>query len=330
MTNIKTGVLALAIISAASPASLSAQSAPARAVPVQAAVATPETAPSAEDILQMEQESHRRLTVPVTIQGEGPFQFMIDTGAQATVLSLDLADRLELNDRQSATLIGMASREEVATTSVPGFTLGSRNFTIPIAPLVEGANIGSADGILGLDSLRDQRVLMDFDNNTIAVADADSLGGNSGYDIVVRARAKLGQLIITKATLDGVRVSVIVDTGAQGSIGNPALQKRLRRARTLDTTEMTDVNGVTMSGDVKIGKKLAFGRARLSNFPIVFADSPTFTALGLDGKPALVLGMAELKLFKRVAIDFKSRRVLFELPSGSRIPASAYFRSNGH
>lgn len=318
------GVLALAIMSMAIPASLSAQT-----IPTQTVQAVPETAPSAEDILQMERESHRRLTVPVTIKGEGPFQFMIDTGAQATVLSLDLADRLELFDRKSATLIGMASREEVATTVVPDFTLGSRNFTIPIAPLVKGPNIGTADGILGLDSLRDQRVLIDFDNNTIAVADADSLGGNSGYDIVVRARTKLGQLIITKATLDGVRVSVIVDTGAQGSIGNPALQKRLRRARALDPTEMTDVNGVTMAGDVKIGKKLAFGRARLSNFPIIFADSPTFTALGLDGKPALVLGMAELKLFKRVAIDFKSRRVLFELPSGSRIPESAYFRSNG-
>ena len=29
------------------------------------------------------------MTVPVTIHGLGPFRFLIDTGAQATVLSLD-------------------------------------------------------------------------------------------------------------------------------------------------------------------------------------------------------------------------------------------------
>lgn len=332
MIGIRTTLAPMAAIGAAIIAvtGMIAPSVSAQTVPVQAAQAAAKTSPSAEDILQMESERYRRLTVPVTIKGEGPFQFLIDTGAQATVLSRDLADRLELFDRRTATLIGMASSKEVETTSVPDFSLGSRNFTIPTSPIVEGANIGSADGILGLDSLQDQRVLLDFDASTIAVADADSLGGNDGYDIVVRARAKFGQLIITKAKLDGVSVSVIVDTGAQGSIGNPALLKRLRRARSFGVAEMSDVNGASMSGDVKLGKALSFGRAKLANFPIAFADSPTFSALGLDDKPALVLGMAELKLFKRVAIDFKSRRILFELPRGARVPTSTYFRSYGH
>ena len=274
--------------------------------------AAPETPPDAE-IIDMERERYRRLTVPVSIQGQGPFQFMIDTGAQATVLSHELAEQLALYDRKPATLVGMASSKPIETVMVEDFTIGSRNLTIRTAPLVPRANIGSAYGILGLDSLQDQRVLLDFTENTIAVADADELGGNSGYEIVVRAKRKLGQLIIARARIDGIRVAVIVDTGAQGSVGNLALQEKLRSA-SMGVVQMTDVNGHQMDGDVKIGKNLEIGRVQLSSFPIVFAESPPFEALGLHDEPALILGLSELKLFRRVAIDFKSNRILFDVP----------------
>ena len=165
--------------------------------------------------------------------------------------------------------------------------------------------------------------MFDFANRTIAVADADALGGNRGYEIVVKARRKLGQLIITRARLDGVRVAVIIDTGAQGSIGNIALQDRLR-GRDVGEAQMTDVNGMQLAGNIRIARSVKIGRASINNIPIVFAASPTFEALGLVEEPALLLGMSELKLFQRVAIDFRERKVLFDLPAGS---TSAWMRS---
>jgi predicted aspartyl protease len=289
-----------------------------------AAPAPPTAVPAAPElseveIIQLETERYRRMTVPVTIGDEGPFRFMLDTGAQATVVSRTLADRLALNERSTATLVGMASRREVETTPIDDVGLGSRSFYIRSAPVVEAAHIGGADGILGLDSLQDQRVLLDFVREEISIADADQLGGNGGYEIVVKARTRLGQLIITEARLDGIRVAVVVDSGAQGSIGNLALQQRFRRSRQLGETEVTDINGVVMSGAVKLARDLQIGRARLQNIPIMFADSPTFHALGLADQPALMLGMQELKLFRRVAIDFKTRRVLFDLPPQAEI-----------
>jgi len=278
-----------------------------------AAQAPPPVDPTTE-ILGIDRERYDRMTVPVTIQGQGPFDFLIDTGAQATVLSRTLANRLQLHDRGSATLVGMASSKRVETTPIDDFTLGARSFYIRQAPLVEREHIGGADGILGLDSLQDQRVLLDFDNREIAVADAAQLGGNRGYEIVVKARERLGQLIITAARLDGIDIDVIVDTGAQGSVGNMALLDRLRRNRELADTEMTDVNGHTLAGVVRVARRLELGRASVQNFPIMFADSRPFHTLGLAEKPALILGMSELKLFRRVAIDFKTRRVLFDLP----------------
>jgi predicted aspartyl protease len=279
--------------------------------------AEPAPVPSAGELLALSAERYRRLTVPVTIQGQGPFRFMIDTGAQATVLSRSLADQLALTDRRPATLVGMASRVATETVAVADMQLGSRTFYVRTAPLVDGPNIGDADGILGLDSLQDQRVLFDFQQRSLLVADAPEKGGTRGFDIVVKAREKLGQLIITEAHLDGIAVAVIVDTGAQGSIGNPELLSRLRRARSLGETSLTDVNGIELAGEVRLGRELKLGSARLRNFPLMFADSPTFQVLGLSNKPALVLGMAELQLFGRVAIDFRSRRVLFDMPSNT-------------
>ena len=293
-----------------------------------AAQAPPVDEVLAVEILDLEHERYRRMTVPVMIGGQGPFQFMIDTGAQATVVSRALADRLELFDRRTATLVGMASRRQVETTEISDFALGSRTFFIQTAPVVEGVNIGSADGILGLDSLQNQRVMIDFGAREMTVADAESLGGNKGFEIIVRAREQLGQLIITSARLDGIKVAVIVDTGAQASIGNPALLARLR-GRSLGQSELTDINGVVMAGAVKLGRELDLGRARISNLPILFTDSPSFHTLGLTDEPALILGMEELKVFKRVAIDFQARRVLFDLPRGTGFEGAIRFGGRG-
>ncbi|MBH5321822.1 aspartyl protease family protein [Aurantiacibacter sediminis] len=266
------------------------------------------------DTIGMQIERYRRLTVPVMIGEEGPFNFMVDTGAQATVLSSELAEELQLNDRELATLVGMASTRAVETTMVPDFTLGSRTFTIRTAPIVEGSNIGAADGILGLDTLQGQRVLLDFQNSEMLVAEDFGRGGASGYDIVVRARERLGQLIIHRAEIEGVRTAIIIDTGAAGSVGNLALQHRLRTRQSLQDSVMTDVNGVRVTSQTRIARRLNMGRVQLNNFPISFADSPTFHVLGLADQPAMIMGISELRLFERVAIDFRNNRVLFDIP----------------
>ena len=284
-----------------------------------AAVATEAVGDFGAEVLELQDERYQRMTVPVMINGQGPYNFMVDTGAQASVMSHALADQLQLGNRSTATLVGMASERQVTTAQIDELSFGSGSFRDGTAALVEGANIGGADGILGLDSLANRRILIDFENRVMEVAHPDERASNRGFDIVVRARQLHGQLIIARAVIDGVRTAVIVDTGAQGSIGNPALLRRLRNSRQQADTAMTDINGVQASGVVRIARSLEIDRANISNFAITFARSPTFAAMGLDDEPAMILGMAELRLFRRVAIDFASRRVLFDLPDGVRL-----------
>lgn len=297
-------VASAALVTAATTANLAQDTAGGAPAPV---------APGNIDVLKTTAEEFNRVTVPVTVEGQGPYRFMIDTGAQATVLSRELADQIGVADRKTATLVGMSSRAQTEVAPVMELGLGSRLFYIETVPLVAQDNIGSADGILGIDSLQEQRVLLDFKARTFSVADAGTLGGDKGYDIIVRARRVLGQLVITDAELDGVKVAVIVGTGAQGSVGNLALQEKLR-GRPLDDAHMTDINGDMQTSSVKLAKSISIGRVNVNNIAVAFVDSPTFKELGLDDKPAMVLGMNELRLFKRVAIDFKERKVLFDLP----------------
>jgi predicted aspartyl protease len=269
--------------------------------------------PATAESIALKTRADDRVTVPVTIKGQGPFRFIVDTGAQATVVSNTLADRLGLMIRRPAVLVGMASRQDIQTTEIPEFGLGSRTFHIQVAPLVQSENLGGVDGILGLDSLQEQRVLLDFRKQRILVDDAKRLGGNGGYEIVVKARRQLGQLIITGARINGVATDVIIDTGSQISVGNLSLLARLSRARAVGETTMIDVNGQDLTASVKLGRTLQIGRMRLNQIPILFADAAPFAALGMAHKPALILGMHELSLFQRVAIDFQTRQVLFDL-----------------
>ena len=286
------------------------------------------TLASGTELLELQSETYDRLTVPVMIGTSGPYPFLVDTGAQATVLSRELADSLGLLERRPVTLIGLASRVATHTVSIDGLRIGQRSANIARAPLVDGQHIGGADGVLGIDALQDQRVLLDFEERSMTIATPEEAKDRSGYEIVVRASPKHGQLIIADAQVDGVRTSVVIDTGAQVSIGNQALARRLR-ARTGDAGELFDINGAVARGHLHVADKAKIGKMQLETLPIMFADSPAFAALGLDERPAMILGMRELRLFRRIAIDFGTRRILFDLPSTPAEMAAALARFQG-
>lgn len=265
------------------------------------------------DVLQARRDLHARLTVPVQIGEHGPFNFLIDTGAERTVLSHDLAARIGLVASGSARVMGVAGTQQVQLVDVEELNLGRRSFYGLSAPLLEDRFIG-ADGIIGLDSLQDQRVLLDFENNRLAIDDSKHLGGNKGFEIVVTARRRSGQLIVTNALVDGVRTDIVIDTGAETSIGNLALQRAMADRHRSEPSLLVSVTGqqvVTQSG---YARTVQFGKLTLNNTLLAFTDAPPFARLGLRERPAMLLGMNQLRMFKRVAIDFKSRRVLFDLP----------------
>lgn len=296
-------------------------SAIALACAASAAAETPTPPPAATtgqistqaEIIALEEERHNRLTMPVMVEGAGPFAFMIDTGSQATAITHEIRTLANLAPAGRATLVGMASRREVELATIGRIEFGTNSYTNFAAPVLEREHVG-ADGIIGLDALQDFRVLIDFRKATISVEDPSVKQRRGGYEIVVRARSKLGQLLITDAMVEGVRATVIIDTGAQASLGNMALRDKIR-ARRAQQVVTTDVNGVDITGELAFVRTLSIEGLSLTDVPLTFADTPAFAALGLQDQPVLSLGMQHLALFDRVAIDFEKKRIMFDVPS---------------
>ena len=272
------------------------------------------------DVVTVKTDLHDRMTVPVHIGKDGPFDFLVDTGAERTVLARNIAEKLKLPTSGHGMLIGIAGMQTVDLVDIDEINLGRRSYYGLTAPLLEGRNIG-ADGIIGLDSLQDQRVLLDFDKGRMAIGDAMALGGNRGFEIVVQARRRSGQLIMTNAVIDGVRTDIVIDTGSDTSIGNRALQRALAKRRKGETTELQSVTGQFITADISLVREMKLGSMTMSNATLVFADTPAFAKLEMEKRPAMFLGMNQLRLFHRVAIDFSTRRILFDMPENA-LPAS--------
>ncbi len=277
------------------------------------------------DEIDIGEDRNDRMTINVDIPhndfdrlNKGPYKFIIDTAAQRTIVSDELADNLALDIEKELKITTLSGTAPVRTVYVPELTLGKQDTVGLIAPTFRRSALG-ADGILGLDSLQGQRILFDFKAEKISIAKQDRrLSRSNNREIIVRARRRDGQLIFTNATMAGFKVNVIIDTGSDASIGNLALKRKLRlRDDRLAQINLLDVRGEDVPALYGITRDLRIGRARFSSLPIAFADIAPFEALKINNRPSLFLGMNALRTFDRLAIDFEDRRIYFLLPENA-------------
>lgn len=266
-------------------------------------------------------EEYDRMTVPVRLSGRGPYRFLVDTGADRTAISRDLASRLKLSAGVSVELHSVAGVSSVSTANVRDLQLTRKAVNISDAPLLETVNMG-ADGILGTDSLASQRVVFDFAAQTMSVVPAATPDfKDEPGTIVVEARRRNGRLVVTDAYANGEHITVVLDTGSQISIGNEALQKALLRSSLSgsEPVELESVTGEKLAGNYMFVREIELGGIGLKNLAVVFAPAHTFKQLKLDHKPALLLGMNAMRAFKKVSIDFSRNTLRVIVPETSRL-----------
>jgi predicted aspartyl protease len=255
-----------------------------------------------------------RMTVAVFINGKGPFQFVVDTGANRTVLSSALATRLMLPPGQRVQLHDIAGVGGADTALIGRLRVGNRDIENIVAPLLLAENMG-ADGILGIDGLARQMVDFDFPRARMTITPIRMKMRDEDM-IVVRARRRFGQLILADARIRGERIYVIIDSGAQYTVGNSALRDRLMRNRRNPRTEpvtLIGVTGNTMTADYAVTPEMQIGGVTVRNLPIAFSDVHPFRQFGLSDRPAMLLGMDVLRGFARVSLDFEEKKVSFQL-----------------
>jgi predicted aspartyl protease len=289
-----------------------------------AAAAVPELPPAAptlaEPAFAFDTDPSTRMTLPIVIGGRGPYAFLVDTGSERTILSSELAAQLALVAGRRVNLVTVTGASQVGTVTVPNLDFGQKRRLKDFeAPLLGAGNIGAA-GLLGIDSLQSQQVIFDFAAGTLSLTRPASRSRPThaeGDEIVVTARKKLGRLIFAEASVERQSVQAILDTGAQLTIGNEALRRRLIKQGKLGPlrpVQIMSVSGELLTLDCATVRDFQIGNVRMKNIRVAFADLEPFKRLKLDDKPALLLGMDTLKLFDRVAVDFANRRVRFISP----------------
>jgi predicted aspartyl protease len=300
-------------------------SAPAVAQPVMTRLDAVSGIPKLDETTQTEEVRFKtgaddRMTVPVRLSGVGPFRFLVDTGADRTAISRQIAGRLGLVQGKTAALHTVTGVSSVSTANVPALELTRKPVKVRDAPLLDSAAMG-ADGIIGVDSLRSKRVEFDFETDTLSIVpSAVAERRDEPEAIVIQAARKNGRLVVTDASANGHRLTVVIDTGAELSIGNEALREELVGRGLVDPSrkvELESVTGAKITGDYMFVSRLEIGGVVMKDLAIVFADAHTFRKLGLNRKPALLLGMNAIKAFKKVSIDFASRKFRVVLPESS-------------
>lgn len=279
----------------------------------------PAAAPPAEtgEEIGIAEDGRDRMTVSTMIDGKGPYQFLIDTGAERTVISAELARRLALSAGRNARMHSMSGETQVSTVVIPKLQVSKKPVHKIHAPALRQENIGAA-GMLGIDSLQSQRVTFDFEQQKMTIV--PSRGAERAEDkdtIVVTARTRLGRLVLVDARLDGQKLKVVLDTGSEVTVGNEALRRKLIGKKRMGKTypiRLISVTGGSIQADYTQVKQVRLGGVMINNLPVAFAEVHPFRQLGLSDEPALLLGMDALRLFDRVSVDFASRKVRFSHP----------------
>ena len=261
-------------------------------------------------------EIDTRLSVDVAVNGRGPYHFVVDSGADTSAVGLRIAHDLELPLGSPAIVNGMTSRDVVDRVKVANLTLGSTTVHNLEVPALREVDLGG-DGLVGIDALVEQRLMMDFEKHLIKIEDARLPDPEpaSPNDIVIIARRKRGQLILTEVRANRFHLDAVIDTGSEISIGNSALRDELiaKRGAKFWDVEAIGVTGVKTKMLLARVDRLQLGPVTLQDVPIAFADVPPFKLFGLADEPALLLGTDILDTFRRISLDFRSRKVRFQL-----------------
>jgi predicted aspartyl protease len=256
-----------------------------------------------------------RVMTHVKVNGKGPFRFVIDTGASRSTLAPHLARALGLKASvgRNVMLNGVTGAAEVPTVAVDSIEIGALKFVDQNLPVIFTSIMGNADGILGVAGFHDQRIDVDFKRDRVSVLASN---GKRPHYSLVTARATRnanGLMILDIRVGRRIRAKAVIDTGAERTLGNLALQNAMNKHRRKKRDVVSAmVHGATpdiTDGDVQEVKEATIGDMTLTNMEVIFADFHVFKLWKLDQEPAMLIGMDMLGVLERLVIDYRRNEV---------------------
>lgn len=261
-----------------------------------------------------------RILAPVYVNGQGPFKFIVDTGASRSVIAPHVAQALGLAPDASrpVQLRGITGTANVPSILVEKLRAGDLKVERQRMPVIVPGVMADADGILGVDGFKNLCLRASFVNNDITIT-------RKGCPLAARdwprARAtmRFGGLVMVSARIGGQKVKAIIDTGAERSLGNPQLLKTLALENQVDPALVTHVLGATperIAGSTVQVPTIYLGEFEVTDLYVTFGDLEVFRIWNLQDQPTIVLGMDVLGNADGLVIDYRRGEIRVQ-PKGT-------------
>jgi len=147
--------------------------------------------------------------VPVLVEGQGPYEFLLDTGSTISVVDRELARALGLTPLQHTVMRTASGTERAPIARLNRLQVGSQSTETVLVLCSELSSLRSLDagirGILGFNFLSRFRYLLDYKAKRLLFEPGQVEGARVPFD--GRARSIV-------LTVDGLRL--LLDTGASG------------------------------------------------------------------------------------------------------------------
>jgi predicted aspartyl protease len=265
-----------------------------------------------------------RILAPVMVNGQGPFRFVLDTGANYSTVSPLLMSALGLvpDLAQSKLVHGVTGSAMVPTVLIQKLQAGTFVMENTYMPVVESNINLQAHGILGVAGLQQARVFVDFRRDRVVITRSRVRPDELGSYFVLEASRVEGGLLAVTANVRGVRAKAVIDTGAEGTLGNLALRDAIRaRHRKQAPPRTTEVYGATLDvsrGESELTTAVSIGDITINHVDITYGDFHIFDAWNLKDRPAMLIGMDVLGVADALVIDFRSHQILVRSGDGRR------------
>lgn len=246
------------------------------------AVSSDAGAPSGDVSFRLVGGQNPLILVPVYVEGKGPYEFVLDTGAYRCLLSPELSSSIGIQAESQQRATGVGGTIKISAARVTSLAVGTASQeNIEVAITDELSRLGDAvqskvDGVLGSNFLKDFRIALDYRRGVVRLdRSSPELRGEGNVRALTSVPFKLATpekpLISLPVFVNGRGpFQFFLDTGASRTTLSFAL------ARKLGIVAIGNRSGTGAGGRIRMLSatvdSLTLGKASISDAAVSVGD----------------------------------------------------------
>ena len=246
-------------------------------------------------------DSAGAVIVHVHVNENGPFPFLLDTGATHSVISHSLAERLKLQPVAAATVTTSTGRERRAVVRLNQTSIGSARFADILATVAPAPQLSSIargiDGIIGQDFLFSFNYTLDYRRRRLVWSSDDAAHEGTRIPLVAQQGRYLAQISVRG---NDTPMLLVPDSGANGFVmfsRNGRTRMALDRAS--QATSLHSLSG-RQDANTMVMRELRIGDVMLRNQPVAVIARDGIDVVEGDG-------LMPLHLFASVSFNAREQ-----------------------